>query len=135
MSESTSHWRVDAVPVSVKIGPFSNQPVRPDLPLRTPQARVLAALAPADPSDPVSEWPLVTRAQLRCKMGFSPTHTMNRLLNGQNDRPGSKHTNPGLIPLGLIEVVVLNIEGVDEVNLRITKKGIQCLSLHDEKKK
>lgn len=97
-------------------------------PIRTPQARVLAALVPDDVSVPVFDWPLVTRAQLGVRAGYTAiSGTVTRALNGI--RPGSSSGDPhlGLMDLGCIEEVVLDIEGTKEVNYRITKRGIAAL--------
>ena len=50
---------------------------------------------------------------------------MNRILHGIKSG-NSKHS--GLIEMGLIEVLVLDIDGVVEYNYRVTAKGIHCLS-------
>lgn len=113
------------MPVSPKIDSFSKQPIRAGQPLRTPQARILKALQPAYPNDPVSEWPLVTRTTMRTKCGMSPTNSMNRILHGVKDGK-SKHL--GLIEMGLVEAIKLDIDGVVEYNYRITQKGMECLS-------
>lgn len=96
-----------------------------DLELRAPQARVLAALMPEFPDDPVAEWPLATRAVLGIRAGYTAiSGTVTRALNGI--RPGSSSGDPhlGLLSRGLVEEVVLEIEGVKELNYRITATGI-----------
>lgn len=90
--------------------------------LRTSQLRVLAALRPSDPTLPVSEWPLFTRTTMRVVCGMSPTNSMNRLLHGVKEGDGS---HLGLVGLGLIEAVELNIDGVIEYNYRITPRGVK----------
>lgn len=115
------------MPVSVKIDPFSKQPIRKDQPLRTPQARVLAALIPAYLDDPVSEWPLVTRAQLGVRAGYTAiSGTVTRALNGIRAGSSSGDPHPGLLALGLVEEVILNIDGHSEVNYRATRDGIEA---------
>lgn len=106
------------MPVSVKAKPVTAN-------LRPSHLHVLRAICPKYIDDPVIDWPLHTRATLREACGFSPTNSMNRLLHGVKDGPG-KH--PGLIDMGLVEVVKLVIEGTCEANYRITAKGIQCLN-------
>lgn len=88
-------------------------------------ARVLRACTPPDPSRNPCFWPLVTRNIIKATAGYSPTNSLNRLLNG-----GQR----GLLQLGLIEAVVLDVDGVSEVNYRITRKGIECLSHHEQGK-
>ena len=61
--------------------------------------------------------------RVACKL--SPTNSMNRLLHGIKEGKG-KHL--GLIELGLIEEIPLDIDGVTEYNYRITRKGVECLS-------
>lgn len=94
---------------------------------RGPQVRTLAALMPAHPGDPPSEWPLYTRAALRIRCGLSPTNSMNRILHGVRDGPAA---HPGLIQLGLVEEVRLDVDGTAEYDYRITQEGIACLSRH-----
>lgn len=118
------------MPVSVRHSPFDRPaPTQaPNLALRTPQARVLAALQPDDPSDPLIDWPLVTRAQLGVRAGYTAiSGTVTRALNGI--RPGnttSGDPHPGLLERGMIEEVVLDIEGVREVNYRATALGVRA---------
>ena len=116
------------MPVSVKIDPFSKQPiVKSDLSLRTPQARCLAALQPEYPDDPVSEWPLVTRAQLGVRAGYTAiSGTVTRALNGIRKGSSSGDAHPGLLARGLVEEVVLTIEGTSEVNYRATAAGVRA---------
>lgn len=92
--------------------------------LRTPQARLLRALMPDDPTTYWTEWPLLDRASLRVACGLSPKNTMNRLINGDSSGRGA----PGLVPLGLVEVVKLDVDGVSEDSYRITPAGIAALN-------
>lgn len=130
VGESDTVVKGGNMPVSVRIDPFSQRPIRPDQPLRTPQARVLAALQPEYPDDPVSEWPLITRAQLAVRAGYTAiSGTLTRALNGQ--RPGGvNEPHPGLLALGFIEEVVLDIEGRREVNYRSTAAGVRKYADH-----
>lgn len=101
-------------------------PVRQS-PLRTPQARVLKALVPDDSSWPVSEWPLVNRAQLGVRAGYTPiSGTVTRALNGIRAGSSSGDPHPGLLERGLVEEVPLVIEGVSEVNYRATAAGVRA---------
>lgn len=90
--------------------------------LRTPQARLLQALMPSDPNTHWVEWPLLDRASMRVACGLSPKNTMNRLINGDSSGRGT----PGLAPLGLIEVIKLDVDGVVEDSYRITAAGIEA---------
>ena len=113
------------MPVAAKIDPFSKQPIRKWIPLRTPQARVLAALVPAYLDDPVSEWPLVTRAQLAVRAGYTAiSGTVTRALNGVRAGSSSGEPHPGLLALGMIEEVALDIDGRIETNYRTTHLGV-----------
>lgn len=120
------------MPVSVRRSPFHGEPPKDGaVKLRTPQARVLAALQPDDPSDPVSEWPLVTRAQLGVRAGYTAiSGTVTRALNGIKPGSSSGDAHPGLLMLGMVEEVVLDVEGVTEVNYRATTEGVSAYRLH-----
>jgi hypothetical protein len=95
--------------------------------LRVPQARVLRVLMPADPSDHWIEWPVLTRAQLAVRAGYTGTSgSITRVLNGIhecNRTSGDPH--PGLLARGLIEEEPLDICGLIEMNYRITPAGIR----------
>lgn len=95
-------------------------------PLRIPQARVLNALMPTYPEYPPSEWPLITRAQLAVRAGYTAiSGSVTRALNGiriTNTTSGDPH--PGLLDKGMVEQIVVDVEGVTEVNYRITREGI-----------
>lgn len=122
------------MPVSVKIDPFSKRPVvRDDLSLRTPQARILAALMPDDPTDQLCDWPLVTRAQLGVRAGYTAiSGTVTRALNGIRAGSSSGDPHPGLIARGMVEEEILTIEGVSEVNYRATDTGVRAYRAHAE---
>ncbi len=94
------------MPVAVRHDPFRYR-------LPAHQVAVLALLMPAVNAAPV-DWPLCTRAAMRLALGYSPTNSLNRILN---------HPKSGLVPLGLVEVVVLDVEGVLETSYRITTEG------------
>lgn len=115
------------------IDPFSGCAIDPsDLSLRLPQVRVLAALVPAYPDDPISEWPLVTRARLGARAGCSPgSGTITRALDGI--RAGWTHgskPHPGLLARGLVEVVRIDIDGISETNYRMTTAGLAAYRRH-----
>jgi len=115
------------MPVSVKIDPFSQQPILNNLTLRAPQARVLAPLQPEHPDDPVFDWPLITRAQLGVRAGYTAiSGTVTRALNGIRAGSSSGDPHPGLLARGMVEEVVLYIEGTREVNYRVTRKGVEA---------
>lgn len=121
------------MPISVNRSPFAAATTKQttDLTLRTPQARILAALVPDDPSDPQSEWPLVTRAQLGVRAGYTAiSGTVTRALNGIREGSSSGDHHQGLLERGLIEEVVLSIEGVSEINYRATAAGIRAYQAH-----
>lgn len=115
------------MPVSVKYIPLphSTKTAAKKHVLRIPQSRVLAALVPQDTSWPVSEWPLLNRANLSVNAGYTAiSGTMTRALNGIREGSSSGDAHPGLLTLGYIEEVVLDIEGVKEVNYRATPTGV-----------
>jgi hypothetical protein len=116
------------MPVPVKRDPFSGRPIVPsDLRLRTPQARVLAALVPDDPAAPLIDWPLVTRAQLGVRAGYTATSgTITRALNGIRAGSSSGDPHPGLLARGMVVEVVLDVEGTQEVNYRTTALGVRA---------
>jgi hypothetical protein len=99
----------------------------PDI-LRLQQARVLRVLMPDDPASYWTEWPVFTRAWLCRRAGFKITSgSITRVLNGI--RPGNRTSgapHPGLVERGLVEVVPLDIDGLVEVNYRITAAGIRA---------
>lgn len=99
-----------------------------DLSLKIPQARILSSLMPTHPDYPPSEWPLITRSQLCIRAGYTTiSGTVTRVLNGI--RPGNTTTgtpHPGLIERGMIEVVMVDVEGLKEKNYRITRLGIRA---------
>lgn len=112
------------MPVSIKRGPIIGPPL--DTGLRVPQARVLRALVPEYPTDPKSEWPLLSRAALGVRSGYTAiSGTITRALNGIH--PGSSSGDPhlGLIARGLVEEVKIDVEGITEVNYRATETGIR----------
>lgn len=95
--------------------------------LRIPQARLLQALMPADTSDPIFEWPLITRATLAIRAGYTPiSGSVTRALNGIY--PGSSSGDPhlGVIALEYVEIVKIDVEGISEINYRITPNGIEA---------
>lgn len=120
------------MPVSVETAsnPFRGR--NKDEGLRTPQARVLRALMPKRPDSDEMCWPLITRAMLAVRAGYTAlSGTVTRALNGI--RPGNKSSgepHPGLIERGLIEVVRVDVEGLMETNYRITANGIATYLRH-----
>lgn len=99
--------------------------------LRTPQARVLRALLPADPADHYTEWPLLTRAQLGIKASYTAiSGTITRALNGVREGSSSGDPHPGLLARGLVKVTAVDVEGMIETNYRITAAGIRAYQDH-----
>lgn len=96
--------------------------------LRLPQARVLRALLPNDHNDPPSEWPLLTKTALGIRAGYSAiSGSVTRALNGIKEGSSSGDPHKGLLDMKLCEVVVINVEGLQEDNYRITREGIRAL--------
>lgn len=95
-----------------------------DIKLRIPQLRVLQALLPFDLTLDQTEWPIYTKIVLAVKSGYSPiSGSITRALLGIKERSSSGNHHKGLIPLGLIEEVKLDIDGREEINYRLTKEG------------
>lgn len=93
-------------------------------PLRVPQVRVLMPLIPQDPTWPDSEWPLLTRANLGVNAGYTAiSGSVTRALNGIYEGSSSGDAHPGLLTMGYVEEVVLDVDGVKEVNYRATRLG------------
>lgn len=112
-----------AVPVSRN--PFTDQP---NPRLRIPQARVLSALLPPYPDDPPSEWPLLNRAVMGLRAGYTAiSGSITRALNGIHPDSSSGDPHPGLLALGYVEALDIDVEGVIEVNYRITRAGIAAI--------
>lgn len=110
------------MPVAVQRSPFDEPP---PLKLRTPQARVLAALMPDNLNDAWFDWPTYNRAQLNIRAGFTGVSgTLTRVLNGIRPGSSSGGAHPGLLALELVKAETLDIDGVAEVNYHITSKGI-----------
>ncbi len=96
-------------------------------PLRIPQARVLRALMPIDPNSSISEWPFITLITLSDRVGVSrKSDSIRRALRGLPEGSSSGDPHIGLLGLGYVEIIMLDIEGVSEANYRITTKGIQA---------
>ena len=119
------------MPVSLATArdPFRGRDVtpQPKSALRVPQARVLRVLMPAPGADLI-DWPLVTRAQLGLRAGYTGTSgSVTRAMNGIREGSSSGDAHPGLLERGLVEVEVLDIEDVAEDNYRITPRGIEEL--------
>lgn len=127
------------MPVSVNRTPFgagSGGGADEPMPLRTPQARVLEALMPQYADDPLCDWPTVNRAQLGIRAGYNTvggvviSGTVTRALNGIRPGSSSGDPHPGLLSLGYVEELVFDIEGVKEVNYRITAAGVAAYQAH-----
>lgn len=117
--------------VATERDPFRGLP--PERGLRVPQARVLAALAPADPSLPQCRWPLLTRSALGVGAGYTPiSGTVNRALLGipVNGSRKTGEPHPGLIARGLVEAIEIDLDGVVEVNYRATPAGLTAYLEH-----
>lgn len=92
----------------------------PPIKILTHQLRVLRALATGD---------ALNRPKLCQAAGFSPTSgTITNALNGI--RPGSSTGSPrlGLVQMGLVERLELDIDGAMEVAFVITAAGRQALA-------
>lgn len=99
-------------------------PTKPTSQLKVPQVRVLVALMPDEGDEPP---PGTMPRQLLAKTaGFIPTTgTINRVLHGiQNKNSTSGAAHPGLLELGLMEKVDIDLDGRTVDTYRITRAGI-----------
>lgn len=95
--------------------------------LRVPQARLLQSLIPSDPNDSPSEWPIYTRMAMNIRAGYTAiSGTSTRALNGIRHDTKSGPRHKGLVDLGYVKVIKLNIDGVTETNYQITPAGIKA---------
>lgn len=98
--------------------------------LRVPQTRILAVLLPPYPEDPPLEWPLFTRSGLAVRAGYTTlSGTVTRVLNGIRPGSSSGEAHPGLLSLGLVEEIPVDVDGLIEINYRITRAGIDAYSM------
>lgn len=110
------------MPVSTK------RQTRTEQPLRTPQARVLAALMPIYPDDPVSEWPSMTTYRLAVVIGTSTkSDYIRRALRGLPEGASSGSAHDGLLAKMLVESFEVDIDGTIETYYRITSLGIRTI--------
>ena len=141
------------MPVAIRNSPFERAG-RP--PLRTPQARLLQAMMPPYDGAPEFDWPTWTRAMLGVHAGYTAVSgTVTRALDGlaartvrgarpssgkwvqSTDDPnawvgnGSGDVHPGLLALGLVEVVVLDSDGTRDVCYRATPAGVAAFREHE----
>ena len=95
--------------------------------LLTPQIRVLHAFCPRDRDDHCTDWPTYNRAALNERVGYTEfSGTLCRALNGGHNSTGGERV-PGLIDLGMVEEITVDVVGRLEVNYRITSAGICAL--------
>lgn len=120
------------MPVSVRRSPF-NRPAptqAPDLALRTSQARVLYAIMPEpEHLDDPTLWPTYTRTQICLRTGTSlRSMSPTRALNGVRDGSSSDIPHLGLLARGMVEEVIIDVEGVSESAYHITTVGISAVN-------
>ena len=78
--------------------------------LKLPQARVLAVLLPPHPEDPEDEWPLITRATLGVRSGYTAVSgSVTRALHGIRQGSSSGPASLGLLDLGLVVAIELDV--------------------------
>ncbi len=118
------------MPVAVGRDPFS-VPVSPKSTLRTLQARVLAVLMPESLGAPLIDWPLCNRSQLGTSAGYtSLSGSCTRALNGVREGSSSGDAHLGILALGYVVEVVLDVEGVTEMNYRATPAGVAAFAAY-----
>ena len=92
--------------------------------LKLPQARVLNALMACD--DGAN--PVLSRMQLAENAGFVPTSgTINGALHGIADGSSTGKPHMGLIDLGYVSRLPLDVDGAVEIHYQITSLGIEAL--------
>lgn len=85
------------------------------VPLKIPQVRVMRALAGGA---------VLTRAKLQERAGYTAASgTVTRVLNGLREGSSSGAAHPGLLALGLVERVDLDVDGVTECGYALTAAG------------
>lgn len=101
--------------------------------LRTPQARVLAALVPISPDDPVFDWPTYRRDVLAAKAGYTAiSGSITRALNGIREGSSSGDAHLGLLALKYVEELEFELDGgIKETNYRITPAGIAAFRAYE----
>jgi len=93
--------------------------------IRVPEARVLSVLVP---SDRKGYWPVLPRQVLAAEAGFVPTTgTINRVLNGVPAGSSSGPASPGLLKLGLVSKVVIDLDGETQDCYKATPRGAAAL--------
>jgi hypothetical protein len=125
------------MPVSIRTAndPFVNQPqpvaaqVKADAGsggnMRTPHAHILQVLFPERPQDHYIEWPLLTRAQLGIRVGYTAiSGTITRALKGVHSAKTVNEQHDGLLDLKYVVEVPIETDVGVEVNYRITAAGI-----------
>ena len=96
---------------------------RPKVKIRLPQIRALQALKSGE---------LMTQVKICRACGFSEkSGTIRSIINGVPEGSSSGPARPGLVTLGLVDRVELDIEGVLEVVYRITDRGLARLEQED----
>jgi hypothetical protein len=129
-----SQYRRIPVPVSAVRDPFRPAGTARAEPLRTPQARVLAALLPSAAEVHRCDWPVLTRAALGVRAGYTAVSgTVTRALNGIRIGSSSGDAHLGLLARRLVEEETIDCDGVAELNYRITVAGIAVYRAHVER--
>lgn len=124
------------MPASVRRSPFTDQPTSalvpaPRVELLVSHARVLKALAPEAEGDLEINWPIHTAHRLALAVGTSPrSDYVRRALRGLPAGSSSGVEHDGLLALGYVRAIELDIEGHKEVNYKITPAGINALRAH-----
>lgn len=95
--------------------------------LRVPQARCLKALYPNDKG----VRPALSRAKLAQRAGFTPVSgTVTRALSGVREGSSSGDAHKGLLDLGYVKRLELDIDGGKETAYQITAAGIKAYERH-----
>ena len=95
--------------------------------LRVPQIRALLVLRGEGRGIPLA----LSRAKLQERCGFTPTSgTVTRVMRGLPGGTSSGPACPGLIELGLVRVLNLEVDGVTEQCYQITPMGQGVIDCH-----
>ncbi len=73
-----------------------------------------------------TEWPILNRAALGVRAGYTAiSGSITRALNGIYEGSSSGDAHPGLLDKKLVKEMVIDLDGMTEVNYQITEEGIK----------
>lgn len=109
----------------MRVPAMSHADPAPSIPrLRSHQLRILQVLGTED---------ALGRNGICTRIGWSATSgTFTNAMNGVKEGSSTGGAHPGLVRLGLVEKVELDIDGLVELVYRITEQGREALRLHGD---